>query len=243
MGSTYISLVNRVLRRINEVEVTEPQFASVKGLQSMAKDAVLDAIREVQQDKWQWPFLSVNQNQVLVKGQTEYSWPEDYQSVDWGSFQIERDEALSVSATHLEVINKDEWYTHFRDIDDENTVDGLRPPRFVFKTNSGWGITPAPNEAYTVSYKYFKDLTELSIFSDTTEIPSKYDNIITWGALSHMNLFRENPDGYNIARSSFKEGIKNMYMTLIGVSREDLTDTRTNFGGQVDFFKSDLYRW
>lgn len=243
MGSTYISLVNRVLRRINEVEVTEPKFASVIGIQSTVKDCVMDAINEIQQDKWQWPFLAVNHTETLVKGQTEYAWPADYQSVDWGSFQIEKDETLNINSTHLDVINKEEWYQYYRDIDDDNSTDGLRPPRFVFKTNSGWGVTPAPNEAYEVSYKYFKELTQLAAFGDVCDIPSHYDNVITWGALSHLNLFRENPDGYNIARSNFEKGIKSMYVTLIGVSREDLTDKRVNFGGSLDLWKADNYKW
>ena len=35
--TSYINLTNRLLRRINEVEIPEDQFTSVRGLQAAAK--------------------------------------------------------------------------------------------------------------------------------------------------------------------------------------------------------------
>ena len=40
MPSTYISLCNQVLRRLNEVEIAEAEFGSTRGVQSLVKDAV-----------------------------------------------------------------------------------------------------------------------------------------------------------------------------------------------------------
>ena len=40
MPSTYLSLCNQVLRRLNEVEIIEGDFASVLGVQALVKDAV-----------------------------------------------------------------------------------------------------------------------------------------------------------------------------------------------------------
>jgi hypothetical protein len=71
------------------------------------------------------------------------------------------------------------------------------------------------------------------VFSDTTFIPSQFDNVITSGALYHMNLFRENKEGVAIAQDMFKVGIKNMYTILVGQVSPDATSTVVNFG--VDF--------
>ena len=45
-----------------------------------------------------------------------------------------------------------------------------------------------------------------------------------------MNLFRENPQGVEIAESRFKKGLSDMYVILIGKNGEYMMDTRINFG-------------
>ena len=48
--TTYITLVNQLLRRINETElaVTGEGFADVRNLQALSKDAINSSIREIQ---------------------------------------------------------------------------------------------------------------------------------------------------------------------------------------------------
>jgi len=48
--ATYINLVNELLRRLNEVEISEADFTTTKNVQSLAKDAVNSSIREILQD-------------------------------------------------------------------------------------------------------------------------------------------------------------------------------------------------
>lgn len=240
MGSTYLNLTNRVLRRINEVEIPEGQFPAVRGIQSLAKDVVLDAVREITQQKWQWPFLAVQHSQELQIGENEYSWPEGFQSVDWESFQIIKD-TVNPSNQHLIVINKEDWYKHLKDTDEDTDPNGSELPKYVFKAHGhGFGVTPVPDKNYTIEFRYFREVLDLKNANDECDIPSQYDHVITWGALYHLNLFRENPDGAQIAEGKFKDGLKNMYLALVGSTHEDLRDTRVNFGG-TDFIK-DNYR-
>jgi hypothetical protein len=242
MGSTFLDLTNRVIRKINEVELTETSFASAKGMQALVKDSVLDALNELNQQKWEWPFHAVTGTQVLTIGQSEYLWPANFKSVDWQSFRVNKDDTLNVNNTTLKEIDIDEWYQLSRDIDYDNSVTGQQVPMNVFRSPyGGFGVTPSPNKAYTVSFQYYKNPTQLSLFSDTTDVPEQFNNILTFGALYHMNLFRENVEGVGIAQSKFKDGITNMYTILVKDAPPYFRDTRVNFGGGPTHYSTGAY--
>jgi len=225
-GSTFLSLTNRLLRRINEVELTETNFASTRGVQTLAKDVVLDAIKEINQQKWEWPYQAVEHTITLSTGINEYAWPVNFKSVDWESFQIIKDDALEIRSRNLKSIDRDQWYKTLKLIDDDAGNVGVSAPDFVFRTHgTGFGVTPSPDKEYTVKYRYYKVPNDMVLHGDLTDIPSDYDNIITAGALMHMNLFRENPEGTQIARGMFDAGINKMYNSLVG-SNEYMYDTR-----------------
>ena len=67
--TTYITLVNQLLRRINETElaVTGEGFADVRNLQALSKDAINSSIREILQVSQEWPFTLTTYTQTLVK--------------------------------------------------------------------------------------------------------------------------------------------------------------------------------
>ena len=52
MASSYLVLVNNVLRDMNEVELTSSNFASATGFYSQAKDAVNASIRYLNQSEY-----------------------------------------------------------------------------------------------------------------------------------------------------------------------------------------------
>lgn len=242
MGSTYLSLTNRVIRRINEVELTETSFASAKGMQAVVKDSVIDAINEINQQRWEWPYHAMTGTQALTVGVNFYLWPADFKSVDWESFRIARNDVLAVASTTLPQIDVDEFYKYFRDLDTGALPEGRQVPQYVFKNPAGgFGVTPSPNEIYTVEYLYYKNPTQLSLFSDTTDIPTQFDNVITWGALYNMNLFRENPQGEQIAEAKFQEGIKNMYDLLVKSAPPYVYDGRINLGGGPFYGETGAY--
>jgi hypothetical protein len=216
MGTTYLNLTNRLLRRLNEVEISGSDFPSVRGIQATAKDAIQDTIREINHKKPIWPFNAQEHTQVLTVGQEEYQWPSDFNMVDWKSFQIQKDDTLGVSFKRLGYLETDEWYKNYRDIDYDSGTDGRGVPGLV--TNNydlGYAITPSPNQAYTLKYRYYKSPTDLSLFSDEATIPSKFDYVIMAGALYHLNLFKENAEGTQLMEKKFKEGISDMVNNLL----------------------------
>lgn len=242
MGSTYLGLTNKVLRKINEVELTDTSFTSTRGLQSVCKDAVNDAINEINQQEWEWPFNAQETTQVLTIGQNEYSWPLNFKNVEWESFELLSNEALGVSSKPLTVIDREEWYKHLRPLDEENSATGISPPSYVFKSHGdSFGISPSPDKAYTVRFRYFRESPNLVNYNDTCSIPTKYDNVIVAAALVHVNLFRENPQGVSIAEATYKKGIMNMYHSLIGYI-DHVRDTRTSYSMQPLLTKAGNFR-
>ena len=56
MASTYLTLVNNVLRDMNEVELTSSNFTSSRGVQTTVKDYINRAISDILNSELNWPF-------------------------------------------------------------------------------------------------------------------------------------------------------------------------------------------
>lgn len=89
MAYTYLQLANRGLVRINEVEMTSSNFTTSRGIQTLAKNSVNDAIRDLISEELEWPFNVASTTQALTTGTQEYSIPASTRSVDWDSFFIQ----------------------------------------------------------------------------------------------------------------------------------------------------------
>ena len=56
MASSYLTLVNNVLRDFNEVELTSSNFGSSRGVQTTVKDYVNRSITDLINSELNWPF-------------------------------------------------------------------------------------------------------------------------------------------------------------------------------------------
>ena len=195
MRSTFGNLVDRLAVRLNESKIPEGRFDNVVGVHAAMKEAILDGVRDILHERIKWPFLAVEQTQVLDDGTNEYAWPLDFDSVDWNSFQVQADNELGIHATYLPVIQREEWYRRFRDIDYDKRPQGLQVPRYVFAAHGmGFGIAPAPDRDYTVKYRYFKYPTLPEARTDQVPIPNKHDHVILAAALKNMYSFLDNTE-------------------------------------------------
>ena len=229
MPSTYISLCNQVLRRLNEVEVAEGAFDSVTGVQALVKDAVKAAVAKINQAEFEWPFNAAEETDTLVVGQEEYSWPSFYKIADWNSFQIQEDTALGVSYTTLKYIERDEWYKNHRDNDYSSGTDGISVPRFVFPSHgNGYGVSPSPDKAYTLKFRYYQNYSDISAADDVTRIPDSYDTVLVDGALYHLYMFKDNLEASQASFMAFEKGIKDL-QTLYINNYEYVRDTRVKY--------------
>lgn len=231
MGSSFLTLTNNVLVKLNEVVLDTSTFANARGIHSAAKNSVNYVINEINEEEFKWPFNAIQHAQALTKGVVEYGWPEDFKVADWDTFQIQKDTGLNVNSKTLKLINRQDWYDHYRDADTDAGVDGLDLPDYVFPTHgNGYGVTPSPNQAYNLTYRYFQFPDPLALHNDTTNIPSVYDQIILNGCLAYMYTFLDNDQRSQSAERKFRRGIDRMRSILINNDAR-MTNTVIRTGG------------
>lgn len=229
MPSTYIDLCNQVLRRLNEVEISVGDFPTVRGVQALAKDAVKSAVAKINQAEFEWPFNAAEHTQTLVVGQSEYTWPDYFKVSDFNSFQILKDENLNSGYKHLKPIDRDEWYSRHRDDDYESGSAGRGVPDFVFQGHgNGFGVTPSPDQAYRVRFRYYLNYSDIQNHDDVTRIPESFDSVIVEGALYHLYMFKDNPESSQAAYLTFQQGVKDL-QTLYINNYDYIRDTRVRF--------------
>ena len=229
MPSTYLQLCNMVLRRINEVEIAEDEFLSVRGVQALVKDAVKAAVAKINQAEFEWPFNSAEHTETLVAGQSEYSWPDYFKIADWNSFQIQKNDSLGTGFKTLSPIDRDEWYKNYRDDDYEAGNTGRNVPDFVFPSHGqGFGVTPSPDKAYSIRFRYYLNYADLTAATDTSRIPQSFDTVVVDGALFHLYMFKDNIEASQAAYAAFEDGLKDL-QTLFINSFEYVRDTRIRF--------------
>ena len=232
-------LCNKVLRRINEVEFSDSDFNSATGLHAAVKDSVIHSIAKINSAEFEWPYNGAGTTQVLTAGTETYTFPSNLKTVDFNSFQIQKDDTLGVGYKMLSKIELDEYRRLHKDSDDTSGSAGRGVPDHVYMDHGlgnalaqdlGFGITPTPNKAYSVSYKYYMVPSELSDKDDVTRIPDNYEHVIIDGAVHFMFVFKENMDAAQLALMSFQAGIKEMQSQLVN-TYERVTDRRVQFGG------------
>ena len=229
MPSSYIDLCNKTLRRLNEVEISADDFPTVRGVQALVKDAVKAAIAKVNQAEYGWPFNAAEHTQVLNVGQTEYTWPDYFKVSDWNSFQIQKDDSLAVTYKTLKSIDRDEWYRDYRDDDYEAGSAGRAVPDFVFPSHgNGFGVSPSPDKAYTIRFRYYQNYSDLTAATDVTRIPESFDTVIVDGAIYNLYMFKDNLEAASAAFTAFQQGIKDL-QTLYINNYQYISDTRVKF--------------
>lgn len=228
MAATFISLCNQVLRRLNEVEIDPLEFNETRGVQSLVKDSVKTAIATINRAEYEWPFNAGQHTLSLVPGQTEYAWPEgiSLKVADWNSFQIQADESLNSSYQVLSYLERDEWYKNQRDNDYQAGNAGRDCPQFVFPSHGyGFGVTPSPDKAYSLSFRYYSYNVNLVNAEDTSRIPEAFSQVIVDGAMYHLYMFKDNPESAQLAWAAFEKGLHDL-QTLYINNYHYIYDTR-----------------
>jgi len=221
MAETFGTLTNETLRRANEVEVSESDFATVKSVQTLAKDAVNAACRYVLQRGQEWPFTATTHTQELVVGTGEYAFQSDYSSADWQSFFLKSDDTLGNSARFLAEISFDNYTQHYRIRDDEASAGDYAVPLSVYATPDGkFGVTPLPDKKYNIEYKYFSfptvDMVSFSdVFTSVTKIPDRYKHVVIDGAMMYLMRYRTNNQAAAVHEKAFEDGIEDMRRLLL----------------------------
>lgn len=227
MSYNYLGLVNKVCQRLNEVPLTSSNFSSAGGFYAHAKEAVNSSIRKINQMQFEWPFNHVEYDETLVAGQVRYAYQADAKSVDFDSFRIQRNDSFGNDTKHLQKIDYDEYLHKYVDAEYNTSDTGIRTtPLLVFRTpDREFGVYPAPDKAYTLTYEYFQLPTDLSAFDDVPSIPVSFEHVIVDGAMVEAYRFRGDTETADRMDVKFKEGIDNLRKIYIN-RYEYIRDTR-----------------
>ena len=216
--ATYVSLVNELLRRINEVpmDTSGDGFGTVRNVQALAKDAINASIRMILQDGQEWPFLKTVHTETLVAGTRQYDYPSDVGSVDWDTFYLKRLGSAENTPGKLRPISYEEYIERHRHSDDVGDPAGMDAPEYVYQTyGEAFGVTPVPDDSYEVEYVYWAAPNDLTEYNDVAIIPDRFKHVVIEGAMVHMMRFRSNAQGSAMHQATFEDLIKAMRRVLI----------------------------
>ena len=234
--STFLSLTNELLRRLNEVQIDQADFPNVKNVQALAKDAINSSIRQMLQDAQEWPFTLVTYEQTLTARTNTYDFPADYSKADWETFYIKQLSSENNRPKKLKLITYDQYLSYYRSVEDLSGVEGRTDPDCVYMTqDTKFGVTPIPNAEYVVEYRYWKYPADLIAFDDTAVIPDRFKHVVIDGAMMYMMLFRSNEQSANMHSQKFEDGIKMMRRLVVdqsvNVTSTFVTKPPTNLDG------------
>jgi hypothetical protein len=229
MSYNFLSLVNDVNHRLNEVELNASNFASATGFYSFAKDAVNASIRHINQEEFEWPWNHVEETETLLAGEVRYSVPYDAKTVNLNSFRIKRDSALNVETVKLKVLSYEEWLDKYADSEYNSSTDIRTVPTHIVRTPSRELIFyPAPDKAYEVVYEYYTLAYDLELHGDVPTLPEQYKYVIVNGAMYYAYMFRSDMQAAQTMLKEFEKGIKQLRSLHINRT-EYLRDTRVHF--------------
>lgn len=241
MALTYMGLVNNVLTRLNEVNLTSGTFSSESGFHAAVREAVNAAIFQINHQQFEWPFNHASGSQVCTAGTYEYALPVNCKTVDWETFYVNQDLGLSrpTQARWLSVMD----YPHFRAtkmIDNINGGESARNvPMYVTRSqNQKFALAPVPDQAYTIKFDYWQLPTKLVNYNDTVTIPDMYEEVILNGAMFYAEQFRQNFEVAAAYKEMFIKGINEMRILLVPMAPY-ARDTR--FEGGASMLRSGFY--
>lgn len=125
MAETYLTLTNKVLARLNEVQLTTSSFANARGIQVQAQNAVNESVRYINQKEFQYPFNHSTKTETLVPGTVRYSIPTTAKTVDYNTFRMVKDSDLGSSGGRLYIINYNDYINSYITQEDEITTTTL----------------------------------------------------------------------------------------------------------------------
>jgi hypothetical protein len=229
MAYDYLSLVNDINRRLNEVELTSGTFTNATGYYSLTKDAINASIRHINQEEFEWPWNHIEETEVLVSGEARYSMPYDSKTINMNTFRIKRNDTLGVETVKLKVLSYEEYLDKYADSEYNSNTSIRSVPSHVVRTPSRELIFyPTPNKDYEVVYEYFTLAYDLELPTDVPNLPEQYRYVIVDGAMHYAYQFRGDMQAAQLSLSKFEQGIKQL--RSIHINRTDyLRDTRVHF--------------
>ena len=220
MAYNFLSLVNEVNRRLNEVELSSANFATAGGFYNTAEDAVNASLRHINHEESNWPWNHVLEEEILTAGTTRYDYPSDTKIIDMNSFRIKRDDTLGVGTVKLKSLDYQEYLDKYIDYEYNSSTNVRTVPTYIVRAPSQeFLVVPTPDKAYELIYEYYRNPVALELHDDVPSVPLEFKHIIVDGAMFYAYQFRADTQASQIAQGKFESGIK--YMRSLYINRYD----------------------
>ena len=229
MAYNYLTIVNEINRRLNEVELSSANFSTATGFYSFAKDSVNSAIRHINQEEFEWPWNHVEETDVLVAGLSRYSYPDNCKTINMNTFRIKRDASLGNETVKLKELTYEEYLDKYVDYEYNSSTSIRGVPEYIVRTPSReFILVPTPDKAYELVYEYFTFGYDLDLYDDVPTLPESYKNVIVDGSMYYVYQFRGDLQAAQLALNKFEDGIK--YLRSMHINRTSyLRDTRVYY--------------
>jgi hypothetical protein len=216
MAYNFLELVNRVNRRLNEVELNSTNFPTATGFYAHAKDAINQSIRDINQSVFTWPWNHTTQTDTMVAGTSRIALQTNYKYVDRYSFRIKQNDTLGNDTQRLVYMEYHEYLNTYIDQEYETDTSIRGLPLYVTLTPSEeYVISPPPDLAYEVTYEYYSSPASLALYSDTPIIPEKFSHVIDDRAMYYAYLFRSNKESADMMKERFDDNLEDMRKILL----------------------------
>lgn len=256
MATTYLEIVNEIMRELNEVALTDTNFNDAIGVQQHIKDCVNRAYFDICNEEAQWPFLTSgdsasiedpfygNTNRDIVASKRWYvlkanstDHTDGFSSVDWDTFYITTKgvdgETAPFVSKNLKYLTTEDWKDFQRESENADDADQAvgGEPRYVIRSPDGrrFGLSPIPDKAYKVYFTAWVQPTALVNHNDTVIFPDMFVPVLLARTRYYCWQFKENPQAASFALEDYRKGLDYMRSNLIEPTPSYFKDDRVRF--------------
>lgn len=97
----------------------------------------------------------------------------------------------------------------------QNSTDYSVPEFVIRKSDNNILLSPTPDRVYTIYYEGFLLPSALSAYTDTSNIPTAFDQVIIDKALHYAYMFRDNLEQAALVHSRYEDNVRKMRRILI----------------------------
>tara|TARA_R110000765_G_scaffold62609_1_gene121440 strand:+ start:419 stop:1135 length:717 start_codon:yes stop_codon:yes gene_type:complete len=212
--ANYLTLSNRVLNALNEVELTSANFANSKGIQTSVKEFINRSVNDIYTAELEWPFLHTDGTITTVAGTAEYALETGFKSVDVDTaYLIEADTDIKV-IPYIPYVQFNNQFRE-RDLDPTTTDNRAKPEYFYLTQDDKIGLTPVPDKEYTFFYEYWATHTDLSAATDEPVLPARYQDAVVSRSEYYVHQLRADLQAASLKNSEYESKISRMRIDLI----------------------------
>lgn len=252
--TTYLQVVNQVLRELNEVVLTSSTFASAVNIQAYVKDCVVRALYDINSQHYKWPFLAASNSTEPHLGNTYVDvsqgtrWyllktgsadvDNDYAYVDWDTFVLTTEgiagETTPYTITNLVPITLEEWerWRSETEAQDEANTQAYGVPKFVIKNTDGrrFGLSPIPKQGYRIYFYAWNQITVPTLHSSTFQFQEQYIPALLSRTRYYVWQYKGDYNNAQLAENDWKFQMRRMREQLLETKPvTKFTDTRRMF--------------